>query len=143
MTDNSGLFGPEVIFSYSRAEAIEDGVLIDVTKTAKEAGFKWNTCVTSAVWGMIQPSDEVKAKFGCDTDGRLWDVLWMAFMAIKQAKQGGRELIYEVILPQHPADTFLKDGADYVRGSIRKFKLHVGPGDDAEPVITIMTPGED
>jgi len=30
-------FGP-VIFSYSRAQAIEDGVLVDVTETAKEGG---------------------------------------------------------------------------------------------------------
>jgi hypothetical protein len=36
----------EVISSYSRAQAIADGVLIDVSKMAKEAGFKWATVVT-------------------------------------------------------------------------------------------------
>ena len=29
-----------VIFQYSRAQAIEDGVLIDLTEWAKELGFK-------------------------------------------------------------------------------------------------------
>ena len=38
-TDGSeSLFG-EVIFSYTRAQAIADRVLIDVTPTAVEAGF--------------------------------------------------------------------------------------------------------
>ena len=30
-----------VIYSYSRAQAIAEGVLVDVTEIAKEAGFKW------------------------------------------------------------------------------------------------------
>lgn len=29
-----------VVSSYSRAQALEDGVLVDVTRMAKEAGFK-------------------------------------------------------------------------------------------------------
>lgn len=32
-------FGP-VVFSYTRAQAIEDGVLVDVSEMAKEAGIK-------------------------------------------------------------------------------------------------------
>ena len=32
------IFG-EVIFAYTRRQAIEDGVLVDVTKEAKEAGY--------------------------------------------------------------------------------------------------------
>lgn len=30
----------DIISTYSRAQAIEDGVLVDVTETAKEAGIK-------------------------------------------------------------------------------------------------------
>lgn len=40
-----------VIHSYSRAQAIEDGVLVDVSSMAKEAGFIWPVAVTAAVWG--------------------------------------------------------------------------------------------
>ena len=33
-------FGP-VIYSYTRAQAVADGVQVDVTKTAQEAGIKF------------------------------------------------------------------------------------------------------
>ena len=36
----SPFFG-EVVYSYSRAQALADGVLIDVSDTAREAGFRW------------------------------------------------------------------------------------------------------
>ena len=35
-----------VIYSYTRAQAIEDGVLVDVTEQAKATGFKLPTVVT-------------------------------------------------------------------------------------------------
>ena len=68
----------EAIHTYSRAQAIEDGVLVDVTETAKEAGFKFNTVVTRAVWEDCiawNNSDEVAYQ---DESGRLWDVVFMA-----------------------------------------------------------------
>ncbi|MCX6698305.1 MAG: hypothetical protein NTV68_00020, partial [Methanomicrobiales archaeon] len=43
------VFG-EVIFRYTRAQAIEDGVLIDVTVTAKEIGIKYPVALTTAVY---------------------------------------------------------------------------------------------
>ena len=39
-----------VIFSYTRAQAIADGVLIDVSELAKEAGFRFPVAVTAGVW---------------------------------------------------------------------------------------------
>ena len=45
-----------VIFRYTRREAIEDGVLVDLTAWAKETGFKIPVACTSAVWhGWIVP----------------------------------------------------------------------------------------
>jgi len=35
-----------VIYSYTRAQAIEDGMFVDVTETAKEAGFKYPVAIT-------------------------------------------------------------------------------------------------
>ncbi|MBG7602733.1 MAG: hypothetical protein IZT60_09340, partial [Gammaproteobacteria bacterium] len=43
-------FFGDPIYVYTREQAIDDGVLVDVTDVAKEAGFKLNTCVTHAVW---------------------------------------------------------------------------------------------
>ena len=43
------LFG-ESIYRYTRAQAIEDGVLVDVTETAREAGFRCPVAITHAAW---------------------------------------------------------------------------------------------
>ena len=39
-----------LISSYTRAQEIEDVVLIDVTETAKETGFRFPVAVTSEIW---------------------------------------------------------------------------------------------
>lgn len=52
------LFG-KIIYAYTRAQALEDGFLVDVSETAKEAGFKVPVVVTCAVWKRhIEWSDE-------------------------------------------------------------------------------------
>jgi len=48
MTKDPFTFG-EIISRYSRSQAIEDGVLVDVTETAKEAGFCYHTVITAAL----------------------------------------------------------------------------------------------
>jgi len=40
MNTNESPFG-EVIYSYTRAQAVADGVQVEVTKTAQEAGIKF------------------------------------------------------------------------------------------------------
>ncbi|CAJ6925858.1 ISBma1, transposase [Burkholderia pseudomallei] len=46
---NNSPFG-RVIFSYTRAQAIADGVLIDVSSAALDVGFRHPVALTSAVW---------------------------------------------------------------------------------------------
>jgi Family of unknown function (DUF6573) len=43
--------GADFVHRYTRAQAIEDGVLIDVSATAREAGIRYPVALTSAVWG--------------------------------------------------------------------------------------------
>ncbi len=43
-------FFGKVISTYTRAQAIEDGVLIDPGSMAKEAGFKWPVALTADAW---------------------------------------------------------------------------------------------
>jgi hypothetical protein len=55
-----GLFGVRIAV-YSRQQAIEDGVLADVTETAREVGFRIPVTFTAAVWAACNskhPSDE-------------------------------------------------------------------------------------
>jgi hypothetical protein len=40
----------EVVHRYGRRQAIADGVLVDVTATAREAGFRYPVALTRAVW---------------------------------------------------------------------------------------------
>ena len=80
------LFTPEdLIFQYTRSQAIEDGVLIDVSEMAREAGFQWPVAVTAGVWALV---NDIPPRYRGlqDPDGRLWDVLWMASWAARRAK---------------------------------------------------------
>jgi hypothetical protein len=66
---------------------------------------------------------------GQDFAGRLWDVFWMLLVAMKS----------------HPGPTSKVQFAVLVhsRGLRRvHLKSNCGPGDNAEPVITIMLPNE-
>ena len=67
-------FGP-VIYSYTRAQAVADGVQVEVTKTAQEAGIKFPMFLTRAVFDNYVAVPE--GVTGQDEAGRLWDVVWM------------------------------------------------------------------
>ena len=70
------LFG-DLIYAYTRKQAIDDGVLVDVTETAREAGIRLPVALTAAVWHEYVVPDEALKNLGQSTEGRLWDVLWM------------------------------------------------------------------
>ncbi len=127
-----------VIHAYTRAEALADGVLVDVTPTTKEAGFKVQTADTASVFNDCIAWTEEDAKQSRtyqDQAGRLWDVLCLA--AAKARSLRGRhqnQLLHELHVVPRP-------GHDHPR--LRTLKLIIGPGDNAEPVATIMLPRED
>lgn len=128
MTDE---FWGEPISKYTRQNAIEDGVLVDVSTMAKEAGFKFPVAVTNRVWVELIVPDDASRQAGQSQEGRLWDLLWMLFLAIRRG-QGGSEVHYKVI--------FVFDGDKQREAAL---KALCGPGDDMAPVITVMSPEED
>ena len=119
----------DMIYSYTRAQAIEDGVLADVSEPAKEAGFKLPVALTAAVWGLIEAIPQEFQGIQ-DTTGRLWDVLTMAAYAARANKDASL-VFFKVDMP----NTQGKRTVD--------LKMICGPGDNAEPVLTIMLPTED
>ena len=120
-----------IIFQYTRAQALADGVLVDLSDWAKESGFKVPVACTAAVWnGYIMQTERTRA-LGQSERGRAHDLLWMLFNAIRTSKHGNC-LLFKVMLLQTPERRILVD-----------FKAVCGPGDDAEPVVTVMLPGED
>jgi len=120
-----------VILAYSRKQAIEDGVLVDVTETAKEAGMKYPTALTTAVWQKYVVVPE--GVEGQDEQGRLWDILWMLRAAIVSDKRTEASRV----------DFKLMVRNDNRRPKEVVLKALCGPGADAEPVVTVMLPHED
>jgi len=47
--DVDPVFGP-VIYAYTRAQAIDDGVLVDASALAQEAGIRYPVAVTRGLW---------------------------------------------------------------------------------------------
>ena len=128
LQDSADLFGP-VVYSYTRAQAIEDGEQVLVPeKISREAGFLWPVYLTGSVYrGCVEVPPGVTCQ---DEDGRLWDVLWMARNAVRERATSTPFTVY-------------------VRNDNRKPKPHLlvmqsGPLDidDASPAITIMLPHE-
>lgn len=122
----------DVVFSYSRAQAIADGVLRDVTVMAQEAGFRYPVALTAAAW-VDCVAWVAGDSSGQSEAGRLWDVLHMARLAARRA--ACRLVLFTVlVVPQRGTSS---------RPQPMLLKMIVGPGDDLEPVITIMLPSED
>ena len=133
MTDMHSFFG-EVISTYSRAQAIEDGVLVDVTAMAREAGFKIPVVLTAAAWAEAVAVGDKAQEFGQSEAGRLWDVLFVAGTAARVAAKMSDA-------SQITCRVSVADGPGATREVV--LVVHCGPGDNAEPVITIMLPNED
>ena len=116
----------DIISVYTREQAIADGLLIDVSATAKEVGIRYPVAVTQSLWHEhVIPSDFLK-KRGQTERERLWDILWLFVIAARRA-HGRTEIRFHVQL-----------GSRLV-----ELKAHCGPGDNGEPVITILLPNED
>src|SRR6266446_5443695 len=140
----------EPITSYTRAQAIADGVLVDLTsatddrgqRLCQQAGFKVPVAITRAAWaqtveagGSWKPDGDgevLELKGGQSLTGRLWDVLWMLRVASGRASNTDR-VHFQVLVDVQG------DG----RHELVKLWALCGPGDDAQPVISIMLEGED
>ena len=129
-------FGP-TISTYTRAQAIEDGILVDVSETAREAGFTIPVAVTRTVWSRLVALPEGYCGFQ-DEAGRLWDVLWMARHYARRASD--RDRVTMCVLVRD----IRKDLRDSNRPPRKHFPVvAIGAGDAGEPVATIMFPEDD
>ena len=121
-----------IIYAYTRKQAVEDGEQVDVSTTAAEAGIRFPVFLTRRVFdAYVAVPPNVT---GQDEAGRLWDIVSMLRFAIKHFGNGGDRIAYQL----------------YVRNDNRRAKLAqlvatCGPLDmyDQQPAITIMLPNED
>lgn len=112
--------------------AIADGVLVDVSEMAKEAGYKYPVAMTDTVWNKcVAVPSELKGEQ--DEDGRLWDLLWMSRFRKLIPGSEGTTVTFEVLVQTKPRR----------KPELVTLKAVCGPGDTASPVITFMMPQED
>lgn len=147
--DHSDLFG-KPIHVYTRAQAIEDGMLVDLTRATDDkgqllchqAGFKVPVTITRAAWAKTIEAggtwkregdgERLELPGGQSLTGRLWDVLWLLRLACNQAS-GTDRVHFKVLVDVH---------GDGHHEQVKLWAL-CGPGDDVRPVMTIMLEGED
>jgi hypothetical protein len=120
-----------VIHAYTRAQALADGELVDVTGAAREAGFRVPVALTRGVAALVHADED--AANGQSTAGRRWDVLWMASVAARLHGAASRTTFEVIFAPRTASE----------RERVVDMVLHSGPGDEGEHVITIMLPEED
>jgi hypothetical protein len=131
-----GLFdGAEIISAYTRENAIDDGVLLDMSqepygKLAKEAGLKWPIAMTATAFGEFAAVSDGPGHVGQDLAGRWWDVLFM----FRRTRRAVSELEARWSLKVKDPDG---------RTRLKELKCVSGPDDNGDPCLTFMLPGED
>lgn len=138
------VFG-ECISAYTLSQAIEDGILVDVTDMEREAGFKWPVAMMRTVYERyVEVPPELIGKQ--DIQGRLWDVVWMMWVNIRPGKVNGSygEFTLLVRVPES-AEWQSNETVHAEDPGLRRVTLKSvsGPGDNGKPVITLMLPFED
>ena len=126
MRSNEPLFCPEdLISSYTRRQAIEDGVLVDLSvHEITRSHWKILVACTASVFAVIEAA---VGQRGQDLPGILHDIFSLAKLAMRRAREGERLVRFTVLVNRRAV----------------QLKLHIGPGDTPAPVLTIMLPNED
>lgn len=136
--------GAEIIHTYSRADAIRDGALVDMSATAStEFGVLWPIAFTASAFDDVvawnRPGQRTDSMCQDET-GRLADVIVNLRLALPGAcsiaqQKGSARVGFKVMrVPAHG------------RGHLPRLTdlvLVLGPGDDGKASITIMLPDED
>jgi hypothetical protein len=123
------IFG-DTIYAYTRAQALEDGVLVDLVANAPEVcgqHFKYPIACTAAIWDLVDRAVKNTSAHN-DLNGVVHDILHMS--------KHGRAVdastrMFEVIIT----------GCGRKRN--HQMKMVCGPGDQMEPVLTVMMSDED
>lgn len=133
--------------TYTRQEAIADGVLVDCTEDFfddlnRNAGVIFDVAMTRAVFERYIEVPEAFAS-SQDMKGRYWDLLYMFRLASKK-NSDGHELLFEFLSIPNGNDFWSNErtGASPEQRLVQ-LKAVAGPGDRGEPCLAFMLPGED
>lgn len=124
MSDNNNSIFGDAIFRYTRANAISDGVLVDLSQvTTVKEHWKFPFACTDTVFALIERAIE---EHGNDLAGIMHDI---SLMAKAEVRNGSRADVIHFKV--------------FIGLTLHDLKLHIGPGDTAAPVMTLMLPHED
>lgn len=118
----------DLIHAYTRKQAIEDRVLMDVTEAAKKAGFKYPVAITQeAAWAasIIEPERDA---------GELLSAFVASVRSSAGRDAGDDPGEHRIVLRIETASS---------EGLLVAFKAVIGPDDDGSPCVTVMLPHED
>lgn len=141
----------DIISSYTRAEAIADGTLRDITPHSIAHNIRYPVAFTEAVWNSYVEFDrEALAGLGQSMGGRICEIL-VSFSLASRKADGACDVTFRTILalPDRGDWQINEDVPPAAAGVTREthrvvtLRAVCGPGDDPNPVITIMLPGED
>jgi len=136
MTLTSPFSNDEIVFAYTRLDAITDGVLVELSnQMVSEAGIKVKVAVTRAVWDDYLSPSYLNELLGQSVEGRTWDLLWMLGCAARRSRYAST-IHFRVLF------VTMEESGSIVTEDVL-LKAVCGPGDEGEPVITIMLPWED
>lgn len=142
MSNLTDFFG-EPIAVYTTTDAINDGLLIDAAPLSRDL-FKWPVLITKAAWDdCVEWTEEDGIRTGAmqDQTGRLWDVLWMAFVAVKRISGDDQEGTYTLYrIPRH--DVIHSEDGEIVP-ELATLKFQISLHDDGSPLVLISQPQED
>lgn len=130
---NDSLFG-EVIHTYTRAQALDDGMQIDANigdlESVSRQHFKMPCYMTAGLFGIMENA-VANERYGQDFAGIWHDICFMGSLAIR-AGRGGSSASFKVIIK----------GAG--RKSLYTVLVECGPVDvdDLRPCLTFMLPEE-
>lgn len=140
--------GADVVSVYTRGDAIRDGVLVptldlvpDEPDFAREAGWAVPVALTAAVANIVIPTEREARDYHQDVKGRLWDLLHMA--AMYGARRDASEVVFPCIFWLAGPDRVAAGLVERAQQKRLRFKTTIGPGDEGDPVATIMLPEED
>lgn len=119
----------DIIYTYTRQNAIEDGVLIDLTDFLKDnlPVFKIPVAITRTAWTTLVVNQDAEPD-QIDVEGYIR----LHNLVIECAKQARAKTNCDRVRFKYTNDL----GSTHVIA-------HVGPGDNLEPVFTIMMDEDD
>jgi len=109
---NSFFNNSDIIYSYTRANALADGVLVDCTEAARKVGFSVPLAISEAAYLTLDPEGE---EFAAN----------LALLVSTARNE----------LPRHENTPRFRFQIPSL--SKKEFILDIGPGDSGEPVLTL------